>query len=85
MKRHHRPAKRIAVDSQPEEKVARHKLSLLELATELSNVSKACKIMGYCQQQFYEIRRNFQLYGTGSRVTVITLYLLDPQELEPAV
>lgn len=45
-------------------KVARRKLSLLELATELNNVSKACKIMGYSRQQFYEIRRNFQTYGT---------------------
>lgn len=30
---------------------------------ELSNVSKACKIMGYSRQQFYEFRHNFQLYG----------------------
>ena len=42
-----------------EVKIARRKLSLLELATELGNVSKACKIMGYSRQQFYEIRRNF--------------------------
>ncbi len=45
-------------------KVARRKLSLLELATELGNVSKACKIMGYSRQQFYEIRRNFQTFGS---------------------
>jgi transposase InsO family protein len=44
-------------------KVARRKLSLLELATELGNVSKACKIMGYSRQHFYEIRRNFQVHG----------------------
>lgn len=44
-------------------KVARRKLSLLELATELGNISKACKIMGYSRQQFYEIRRNFQSFG----------------------
>lgn len=44
-------------------KVARRKLSLLELATELGNVSRACKVMGYSRQQFYEIRRNFQTYG----------------------
>lgn len=44
-------------------KVARRKLSLLELAGELENVSKACKIMGYSRQQFYEIRRNYQTYG----------------------
>ena len=44
-------------------KVARRKLSLLKLASELANLSKACKIMGYSRQQFYKIRRNFQLYG----------------------
>lgn len=46
------------------EKIARRKLSLLELATEMGNVSKACKVMGYSRQQFYEIRRNFQTYGS---------------------
>ena len=45
------------------EKIARRKLSLLELAQELGNVSKACRIAGYSRQQFYEIRRNFQVYG----------------------
>lgn len=44
-------------------KSARRKLNLLELAGELENVSKACKIMGYSREQFYEIRRNFQTYG----------------------
>jgi len=47
-----------------EAKIARRKLSMLELAKELGNVSKACQIMGYSRQQFYEIRRNFQLYGS---------------------
>ena len=45
------------------DKIARRKLSLLDLASELSNVSRACKISGYSRQQFYEIRRNFQTYG----------------------
>lgn len=44
-------------------KVARRKLSLLELASEMNNVSRACQIMGYSRQQFYEIRRNYQTYG----------------------
>jgi len=44
-------------------RIARRKLSLLQLASELSNVSKACRIMGYSRQQFYEIRRNYQTYG----------------------
>lgn len=46
-----------------EEKVVRRKLSMLELATELNNVSKACKVMGYSRQQFYEIKRNYQIHG----------------------
>ena len=45
------------------DKIARRKLSLLELATDLQNVSRACKVMGYSRQQFYEIRRNFQTFG----------------------
>jgi transposase InsO family protein len=51
-----------------EKKIARRKLSLLELASELSNVSKACKVMGYSRQQFYEIRRNFQTYGADGLI-----------------
>ncbi len=45
-------------------KIARRKLSLLQLATDLNNVSKACKIIGYSRQQFYEIRRNYQTFGS---------------------
>jgi transposase InsO family protein len=49
-------------------KVARRKLSLLDLAKDLDNVSKACRVMGYSRQQFYEIRRNFQTYGADGLV-----------------
>ena len=49
-------------------KIARRKLSLLDLAHELGNVSKACRIMGYSRQQFYEIRRNFQTYGADGLI-----------------
>jgi transposase InsO family protein len=45
------------------QKVARRKLTLLELAHELNNVSEACRKTGYSRQHFYEIRRNYQLYG----------------------
>jgi hypothetical protein len=45
------------------QKAARRKLSLLELAADLDNVSKACKIMGYSREQFCEIRGNFQVLG----------------------
>ncbi len=54
----------MATNKKLSQKAARRKMSMLELAEELGNVSKACKIMGYSRQQFYEIRRNFQTYGS---------------------
>jgi hypothetical protein len=45
------------------DKIARRRLTLLDLASELSNLSRACKLSGYSRQQFYEITRNFQTYG----------------------
>ena len=41
---------------------------LLELAQNLGNVSKACKLVGYSRQQFYEIRRNYQTFGAAGLV-----------------
>ena len=46
----------------------RRKLSLLQLAAELDNVSKACKIMGYHRDTFYEIRRAFQVNGMAGLI-----------------
>ena len=48
------------------EKIARRKLSLLQLAQELGNVSEACRILGYSRQYFYEISRNFQVHRRGA-------------------
>jgi len=44
----------------------RRKLSLLQLAEELGNVSKACQIMGYHRDTFYEVRRAFQTGGMAA-------------------
>ena len=44
-------------------KIAQRKLSMLQLAERLNNVSEACRLMGYSRSQFYEIKRAFQLYG----------------------
>ena len=50
------------------EKIARRKLSLRQLAQELGNVSKACRIVGYSRQQSYEIRRSLQLHGADGLI-----------------
>jgi len=46
----------------------RRKLSLLKLAEELGNVSRACRIMGYHRDTFYEIKRAFQVGGVHALV-----------------
>ena len=41
---------------QSNEKIIKNKIGLLNLAEELSNVSKACKIMGYSRDTFYRYK-----------------------------
>jgi transposase InsO family protein len=41
---------------------------LLQLAQELGNVSKACRLMGYHRDTFYEVRRAFQIGGVQALV-----------------
>jgi len=46
-----------------DEKNAKNKYSLLQLAEKLGNISKACRYMKYSRSQFYEIKRRFELEG----------------------
>ncbi len=43
-----------------ESKLARGKLSLLELADYLNNVSEACRVMGVSRQHFYDIKKAYE-------------------------
>jgi len=44
-------------------KLARQRLSVLELAEILGNVSEACRRRGISRSQFYEYKRRFQTHG----------------------
>lgn len=46
-----------------QEKLIRRKLSLLELAEFLKNVSQACKIQGCSRQHFYDIKKSYEENG----------------------
>jgi transposase InsO family protein len=50
-------------DKDPATKVARRRLSVLELAQELGSVSKACRQAGMDRTSFYEWKRRFQTHG----------------------
>lgn len=52
-----------------EAKVAKQRMSVLELAEVLGNVSEACRHRGMTRTQFYEYKRRFQTRGVEGRTS----------------
>jgi ACT domain-containing protein len=46
-----------------EQKIAKNRLTLLQLAEKLRNISEACRRRGVSRSQFYEYKRAFQEHG----------------------
>lgn len=50
------------------EKLIKRKLSILELAEYLKNVSQACKINGVSRQHFDDIKKTYDEHGIDRKV-----------------
>lgn len=72
-------------DKDPGAKLARHRLSVLQLAQELGSVSKACKQAGMDRTSFYEWRRRFQTHGLEGLKDLPPVAKSHPQTTAPEV
>lgn len=70
---------------QAEEKVARQRLSVLQLAEVLQNVSAACRQRGMTRTQFYDYKRRFELQGLEGLKDLPPIHKTHPQTTAPEI
>jgi len=59
-------------------KLARQRLSMLQLAEALGNVSEACRRRGVSRSQFYEYKRRFKTHGLKGLKDLLPIQKLHP-------
>lgn len=68
-----------------QEKIARQRLSVLQLAEALGNVSNACRQRGMTRTQFYDYKRRFELQGLEGLKDLPPIHKSHPQTTPPEV
>jgi hypothetical protein len=66
-------------------KLAQNRLTLLQLAEKLGNVSKACRMHKVSRSQFYEYKRSFQVHGLDGLIDKPPIPGPHPNELSKKV
>ena len=74
-----------AASSAATEKLARQRLSVLELAVTLGSVSAACRQRGVSRTQFYEYKKRFQEQGLVGLKDLPPIHKTHPQTTSPEV
>src|SRR5690348_18282254 len=69
----------------PVEKIARQRLSVLQLAETLDNVSAACRQRGMTRTQFYDYKRRFELQGLEGLKDLPPIHKTHPQTTAPEI
>ncbi|PTQ78218.1 winged helix-turn helix protein, partial [Nitrosomonas ureae] len=54
--------------SSVQQKIIKHKIGLLNLAAELGNVSRACKMMGFSRDTFYRYQAAVEIGGVDALI-----------------
>lgn len=64
-------------------KIAKQRLSVLELAEQLGNVTEACRRRGMDRTSFYEWKRRFQTHGLEGLKDLPPIHKSHPQAVKP--
>lgn len=75
----------VTASSAAAEKLARQRLSVLELAQTLGSVSTACRQRGVSRTQFYEYKKRFQEQGLAGLKDLPPIHKTHPQTTAPEV
>src|SRR5215469_9468274 len=67
----------------PHEKIAHQRLSVLQLAEALGNVSVACRQRGMTRTQFYDYKRRYELQGLEGLKDLPPIHKTHPQTTPP--
>lgn len=69
----------------PESKIVHQRMTVLELAESLGNVSAACRQRGVSRTQFYEYKRRFQTHGLAGLKDLPPIHHSHPLTTPPEV